>query len=155
MKKRVFLKAVVLSALLALPFAAEAAEHGHNEAASAGHADQAGHGPGALVEEMKALDAVFRDVVSAVALGEAHRVHQALESMHGRMEKTQEALHKGDVVLRKNASKAAEFERMDKEFHARLESLGRAAHKGDRKGMTAITKKLLDGCVSCHEKFRP
>ena len=111
--------------------------------------------PGALVEEMKALDAVFREVVSAVALGDGHRVHQALESMHGKMEKTQEALHAGKVVLRKNAAKAAEFEKMDREFHKSLEALGQASHKGDRKGMTMITKKLLDGCVACHEKFRP
>ncbi|OGP94001.1 MAG: hypothetical protein A2V53_02290 [Deltaproteobacteria bacterium RBG_19FT_COMBO_56_10] len=147
MKKTAFLKAAAVSALLisATPVVAGSADHSHHEAA----------GSGALIEEMKALDAVFREVVSAVALGDGHRVHQALESMHGRMEKTQEALHKGEVKLRKNASKMAEFEKMDKEFHANLESLAGAANKGDRQNMTVVAKKLLDGCVACHNQFRP
>ena len=148
MKKSEFLKAAFITAVIATtPFVAGAVDHSHHDAFPAGS--------NALVEEMKALDAVFREVVSAVALGDGHKVHQALESMHGKMEKTQEALHAGKVVLRKNAAKAAEFEKMDKDFHARLETLGRAARKGDSKGMTEITKKLLDGCLSCHNKFRP
>ena len=149
MKKGTFLKAAFISAVIAAtPFVSYAADHSHHEASSPA-------GPCALVDEMKALDAVFREVVSAVAVGDGNRVHQALESMHGKMEKTQEALHAGKVSLRKNAAKAAEFEKMDKDFHARLASLGKAAHKGDSKGMTELTKKLLDGCVSCHNKFRP
>lgn len=149
MKKSVFLKAAFITAVLAAtPFVAGAVDHSQHKASSP--ADS-----GALVEEMRALDAVFREVVSAVALGDGNRVHHALESMHGKMEKTQEDLHSGKVSLRKNASKAAEFEKMDKDFHAKLEALGKAAHKGDGKGMTELTKKLLDGCVSCHKKFRP
>lgn len=153
MKKSTFLKTVIVSALFISfsPFAANSADHSQHKAAK----NAASSGSGALVEEMKALDAVFREVVSAVALGDGHRVHQALETMHGRMEKTREALHAGEVKLRKNASKAAEFEKMDKAFHADLESLATAAHKGDQKNMTAVTKKLLDGCVSCHNQFRP
>lgn len=149
MKKSAFLKAAFITAVIAAtPFVSYAADHSQHMASSSA-------GSGALVEEMKALDAVFREVVSAVALGDNHRVHQALESMHGKMEKTQEALHAGKVSLRKNAAKAAEFEKMDSDFHARLASLGRAAQKGDSKGMTEITKKLLDGCVACHKMFRP
>ncbi|OGP13644.1 MAG: hypothetical protein A2052_06425 [Deltaproteobacteria bacterium GWA2_54_12] len=151
MKKRTFLNAAFISALFIsiTPFAAISADHSQHKASV--HSA----GSGALIEEMKALDAVFREVVSAVALGDGHRVHQALETMHGKMEKTQKALHAGEVKLRKNASKVAEFERMDKDFHANLESLATAAHKGDRQNMTAVTKKLLDGCVSCHDRFRP
>lgn len=147
MKKSVIMKAVLFSAFLAAPFAALAAEHGHHDKADAGH--------GALVEEMRALDAVFREVVSAVAVGDGARVHGALETMHGKMEKIQEALHKGEVVLRKNADKAEEFEKMDRDFHERLSTLGRAAERGDVPSMTAVTKKLLSSCVACHEKFRP
>jgi cytochrome c556 len=148
MKKSTFLKAAAISALFfsAAPFMASAADHSEHKAASS---------TGALIEEMKALDAVFREVVSAVALGDGHRVHLALESMHGKMEKTQEALHAGEVKLRKNASKAALFERMDKNFHADLESLAKAAQMNNRQKMTAFTKKLLDGCVACHSQFRP
>lgn len=141
------MKAVIFSVLVATPFVAGAAEHGHHETTDAG--------PGALVEEMRALDAVFREVVSAVAIGDGHRVHKALETMHGKMEKTQEALHKGEVALRKNADRAEEFEKMDRDFHERLATLGRAAERGDIASMTAVTKKLLSSCVACHERFRP
>ncbi|MBZ0221110.1 MAG: cytochrome c [Candidatus Methylomirabilis sp.] len=109
----------------------------------------------ALIEEMRTLDAAFREIVSAAALGDGHRVHQAIETLHGTMEKTQEALHHGKVKLRKNASKVKEFERMDHEFHADLEALAKAAHSSDMQRMGSITKKLLDGCISCHNVFRP
>lgn len=135
----------------ASPMAAISADHSHHKVSQQAETSS----PNALVEEMRALDGVFREIVSAVALGDGHKVHQALETMHGKMEKTQEALHTGHVKLRKNASKAAEFERMDKEFHANLEKLAGAAHKNDGPNMTLLTKKLLDGCVSCHKQFRP
>lgn len=150
MKNKTFMKSVAIAALAAaLPLAASAADHGHNKP-NRGKAS-----PGALVEEMRALDKVFREVVSAVALNDGRRAHEALESMHGRMEKTQEALHAGEVRLRKNASKVAEFEMMDREFHANLERLAKAAHRNDGREMTILTKKLLDGCISCHSRFRP
>ena len=60
-----------------------AAEHKQHEAQ---HKHE--HGGNPLIEEMVKLDAVFRDVVSAVAMSEGHRVHEALETMHGTMEKT-------------------------------------------------------------------
>jgi len=148
MRKRVLLNAILFSALVAAPFVAGAAEHGH-------HAEVSGKDKNALVEEMRALDSVFREVVSAVAVGDGARVHKALESMHGKMEKTQEALHKGEVALRKNADRKEEFEKMDRDFHERLETLGRAAERGEVASMTAVTKKLLSGCVACHELFRP
>lgn len=151
MRKGKFLKAAVISALFIsfTPVVAGSADHKHHKAANASA------GSGALIEEMRTLDAVFKEVVSAVALGDGHRVQLALESMHGKMEKTQEAVHKGEVKLRKNASKIAEFEKMDNAFHADLEMLAKAAHKGDRQNMTAYAKKLLDGCVACHNQFRP
>jgi hypothetical protein len=91
MKKSSFLKAAAISALLIsiTPFAAESAEHSHHMASG----NAASAGSSALIEEMKALDAVFREVVSAVALGDGHRVHLALEACTARWKKTQEALH--------------------------------------------------------------
>lgn len=138
--------------ILSLPLSAVSAEQDQHKGTHAVHGEASG--ADALIEEMRKLDGVFREVVSGVAVGDGHRVHSALESMHGAMEKTQEALHKGEVKLKKNADKAAEFERMDKAFHHNLEALAKAAHHNDGQKMTAFTKKLLDGCVSCHSKFR-
>jgi cytochrome c556 len=114
---------------------------------------QSGTAP--LLEEMMALDRAYRDIVSAVALGNTDAVHKALETMDGAMEKTHEGLHSGTVTLRKNADRITEFKTMDIAFHAKLEALNRAAHHNNQKEMLRITKQLLEGCVQCHTRFRP
>lgn len=124
---------------------------GQVDHAPAGHA---GHGENPLLDEMVKLDAVFRDVVSGVSLGNGARVHDALEAMHGTMEKTHEGVHHGTVVIPKNADRVKEFVALDKQFHQRLEALAHAAHKNDQNAMVKITKELLDGCVQCHRMFR-
>jgi hypothetical protein len=126
------------------------------------HAMEPMHGPSAghqhdgnpLVEEMVALDGVFRDVVSAVAVGDGHRVHDALEKMHGTMEKTHEGVHHGTVTLKKNADRMKDFVAQDKAFHGKLEDLAKAAHRNDGNAMLKLTKDLLDRCVKCHRDFR-
>jgi hypothetical protein len=112
------------------------------------------HSGNPLIEEMVALDAVFRDVVSGVAMSDGHRVHGALEKMHGTMEKTQVGVKHGTVTLKKNASRLNEFVVLDKQFHGRLEDLAKAAHKNDSSSMLSLTKDLLDRCVRCHRDFR-
>lgn len=107
-----------------------------------------------LIEEMITLDKTFREVVSAVVLGNGEGVHNALHSMHGKMEKTHEGLHSGTVKISKNADRIEEFIKMDNEFHTNLEALAMAAHKNDQKEMLFLTKKALDYCVSCHQTFR-
>jgi cytochrome c556 len=111
-------------------------------------------GSNPLIEEMVKLDAVFRDVVSGVALGDGARVQKAVASMHGTMEKTHEGVHHGTVRLTKNADRIEEFVLRDRQFHAGLESLATAAEKNDRDNMLRLTKKLLDECVQCHREFR-
>lgn len=125
-------------------------EHKHSVKAQHGH-EQAGN---PLIEEMVALDAVFRDVVSGVAMSDGHRVHGALEKMHGTMEKTHEGVKHGTVTLKKNANRMSEFVEQDKQFHGKLEDLAKAAHKNDGTAMLSLTKDLLDRCVKCHRDFR-
>lgn len=118
------------------------------------HAATVQSGANPLVEEMLALDRAFREIVSAVSLGDTDAVHTALEPLHGTMEKTHKGVHAGTVILRKNPGLITEFKRMDMAFHAKLEALGRAAHHKNKKEMLRITKQLLEGCVQCHTKFR-
>ena len=127
-----------------------AAEHQHG-AMSPGKDE---HGGNPLIEEMVALDAVFRDVVSGVAVSDGHRVHMALEKMHGTMEKTHEGVKRGSVTLKKNANRMSEFVEQDKQFHGKLEDLAKAAHKNDGSAMLSLTRDLLDRCVKCHRAFR-
>ena len=150
MKESVRKIVVVVLMLLIAGVPAVSAMHDHGKMKIA----PAASGPNPLIEEMVTLDEVFREVVSAVALGDGRRVHQALESMHGAMEKTHEGVHAGTVRTPKNADKIGEFVRMDKEFHDKLESLAQAAHKNDLKNMVLLTQQLLDECVRCHSMFR-
>ena len=124
-------------------------EHRHH--ATTGEAE---HGGNPLLEEMVKLDAVFRDVVSGVALGNGARVHRALESMHGTMEKTHEGVHRGTVKIPRNGNRVKEFVSLDKQFHYKLEELAHAAHTSDQNAMLKLTKELLEGCVQCHRTFR-
>lgn len=125
-------------------------KHMHDHAAPAAAAE-AGN---PLLEEMHILDNVFRDVVSAVSLGDGERAHHALHSMHGTMEKTHEGVRHGTVKLTKNADQLETFVTMDKEFHGELEKLAVAAKKNDQRTMLTVTKGLLDRCVKCHRMFR-
>jgi cytochrome c556 len=147
--KRGFSFVGVLS-LLVLPAIVGGQEHHVHNAAAA----PAGPGDNPLIEEMVKLDAVFREVVSGVSLGNGARVHQALEAMHGTMEKTHEGVHHGTVKIPKNSGRVKEFVDLDKKFHAKLDTLATAAHKNDQLAMLKLTKELLDGCVQCHRTFR-
>ncbi|MBI5142179.1 MAG: cytochrome c [Nitrospirae bacterium] len=133
------------AALMMFPVCAFAADDAH----------KSGHpGVNPLIEEMVILDGVFRDVVSGVALADGEKVHNALKSMHGTMEKTHEGVHEGKVTIPKNADRVREFVKMDKRFHRDLEALAHAAHGNDIKAMEKLTGKLLHGCIACHETFR-
>lgn len=107
-----------------------------------------------LLEEMTALDAAFREIVSAVALNDTEKVHGAIESLHGAMEKTHEGMHAGTVTLPKNAARSKEFIERDEKFHEKLDALDRATRRNNQREMLRITKQLLDGCVQCHQTFR-
>lgn len=157
MKKRIAKKItgiLIMLAVASLPIALSAQDSHHQHHGPSATTNDKASTQNPLIEEMTKLDNVFRDVVSGVSLGDGHKVHEALESMHGTMEKTHEGVDKGTVNLQKNAHRLEEFLKMDKAFHADLEKLAHAAHKNERKTMLSLTKNLLDGCVSCHQTFR-
>jgi len=107
-----------------------------------------------LIEEMRTLDVTFREVVSAVSLGDGQRILKALEAMHGTKERTHEGIHAGHVRIPRNADLLEEFVRLDEEFHHVLEDLAGAARQGNSGKMVEFTKDLLDRCVGCHQAFR-
>lgn len=142
---------LILLLMAAVPAGYSAMHAGHDHSKMHAAADK---GANPLIEEMVKLDEVFRAVVSGVALADGERVHAALESMHGAMEKTHEGVKAGKVTIPKNPERVKEFVNLDKEFHAKLETLAQAAHKNDQEKMLLLTKQLLDGCVHCHQLFR-
>lgn len=141
----------IILSFAALPAILSAGQNVHSHS----HHEKSSHsGTNPLIEEMIILDNVFREVVSAVSLGDGEKVHKALHHMHGTMEKTHEGVHAGKVKIPKNAHRVDEFVKLDKEFHGNLEALAHAAHKNNQTEMLSLTKKLLEGCVNCHQTFR-
>jgi hypothetical protein len=128
------------------------ATHDEHQRNTSGSTQGAGANP--LIDEMTTLNTAYRDIVSAVAVGDNGGVRKAIETMHGAMEKTQEGMHAGAVNLPKSAARTKEFEERDNKFHGKLSALDRAARHNNQREMLRITKQLLDGCVQCHQKFR-
>lgn len=158
MKRKTMQKLAVLLVMLSLGslpaiLSAQDDHSLHHHGTKAAEAAKTG-GPNPLISEMRILDNVFREVVSAVSLGDGAAVHKELEAMHGTMEKTHEGVHSGTVRTPKNADRVKEFVKMDKEFHSDLEALAHAAHMNNMKDMLDLTKRLLEGCVNCHQTFR-
>ncbi|MBF0609161.1 MAG: cytochrome c [Candidatus Magnetobacterium sp. LHC-1] len=122
--------------------------------ASWGHQNREEHAASPLLEEMVKLNSAFTEIVSGVALGDAERVHKALEPLHGTLEKTHEGIKTGSVHIPKNQHNIKEFVKLDREFHKDLEKLAVAAQQNNQEAMLKLTNKLLGGCVNCHRKFR-
>jgi cytochrome c556 len=147
-------RSAAIAALISFAVMPALLSAGQNTPQHSHHEKQGTRDTNPLMEEMIILDGVFREVVSAVSLGDGQRVHAALESMHGTMEKTHEGVHSGTVKIPRNSDRVDEFVQMDKEFHGNLEALAHAAHTNNQKDMLSLTKTLLDGCVNCHRIFR-
>lgn len=157
-----------LASLLFVPALGFAADHSHGthhqgqeitapaDTSALAPPKEAAHGwtKNSLIEEMQQLDSSFKEIVSAVVVGDGSRVHKAIEATHGRMERTQEAVHSGEVKVPKNPGRVKEFVALDKEFHSNLERLAHSAEAGSRPKMLLYTKKLMDGCIKCHTIFK-
>lgn len=155
MQRKLIFSVITAVSIMALPVLPSVSTAGNDLHAHASHhAGASDTGSSPLIDEMIILDNAFQKVVSAVALGDGERVYEALESMHGTMEKTHKGLHEGMVKLPKNAGREKEFIKRDKAFHANLERLAEAGQKNDQAKMLSLTKTLLDGCVNCHGEFR-
>lgn len=107
-----------------------------------------------LLEEMHSLDTAFKEIVSAVAIGDGSSVYKSIESLHGLRERTHQAIESGMVRLPKNHHRLKEFLKLDIRFHTELGLLSKAARKNNQRKMLLLTKKLLDGCVNCHRVFK-
>ncbi|MEO5357222.1 MAG: hypothetical protein H7844_07985 [Nitrospirae bacterium YQR-1] len=144
MKRNYLITLAALLLLIVFPVAVYAHEGGK-------HGDNGGN---SLIEEMVLIQKAIQEIVVAVVLKDSKSVLNAIEPLKGTMERTHESVHAGKINLPKNAGKLSEFIKMDKEFHGNLHLLEDSASKNDYKKMHTLTKKLLDGCMNCHNTFR-
>lgn len=104
--------------------------------------------------EMRALEEAARISVSAIANNRLSEIPPALHRVHSAMEATEKALEKGDYKPPKNPDKVADLKSTDEAFHGELVKLMRAANANDLPGATKQFGVVLEGCTSCHQKFR-
>ncbi len=130
---------------------APAVEHAH--AASAAPAElPPGTNPVQL--EMRVLHEATRDWVTAVANNTLEAIPASIEKIHHARGVTEQALEKGEYKPPKNPDALEDFKRQDEAFHGELAKLRQASQAKDLPGTTRQLGAVLDGCTSCHTKYR-
>ena len=107
-----------------------------------------------LKDEMWRLNAAFKGLIDAVVLRKPGDIAGPFEEVLKAKAATEAALEKGEIWLPRNNERKEEFRKMDEAFHGQIEDLIKLSKKGDMKGVQALTHRLLDGCVRCHNTFR-
>lgn len=104
--------------------------------------------------EMRLLNDAYMNLIEALVLNSPDIIEDPFSQVHGARANTEKAIEKGHLKLPKNNDKMKQFVEFDEQFHDRLETLIEAAGKKDMEKVRAVTHKLLDGCVQCHNTFR-
>ena len=106
-----------------------------------------------LVQEMIVLDDVFRDILSAVMLGDGHSVSKYIQSLN--MIKNPDEAERS-LEGRRGISYAgkADYKKLHREFRADMTALMQFANENDGGAMLRLSKKIIDDCYYCHQAFR-
>jgi cytochrome c556 len=128
-------------------------EAAHDHAAVA-PLPSASAGANAMQSEMRLLNEAMRDAVTAIGYDRLDTIAPSLHAVHEAKARTEEALESGAYKLPKHADRLEDFKAQDEAFHGELVKLLGAAKAKDRAGTTRQLGVVLDGCTSCHEKYR-
>lgn len=104
--------------------------------------------------EMRVLHEATRDWITAIANNTPELIPASIGKVHEARMITEKAVEAGAYKPPKNADAMADFAKQDDAFHAELVKLLQASRAKD---LTATTKQLgvvLEGCTSCHLRFR-
>jgi cytochrome c556 len=101
---------------------------------------------------MRVLDEVVRSWVTAIANNQLQAIPNGVEKIHPARAATERALETG--AYRPSKGDVDGFKRQDEEFHDRLVALLRAARAEDLPAATRELGVVLEGCTSCHLKYR-
>lgn len=104
--------------------------------------------------EMRILHDATRDWVTAVANNTLSIIPASIFKVHGARQMTEQAVEAGKYRPPKNGAALADFVKQDEAFHAELVKLLRAAKANDLPATTKQLGVVLEGCTSCHLRFR-
>lgn len=105
-------------------------------------------------EEMRALHEAARDWVTFVANGQLSLIPPTIPRIHAARQVTERALADGSYRPPKNGHLLQDFVRQDEAFHDELVRLLKAARQDDLPAATRQLGVIMEGCTSCHVKFR-
>jgi len=104
--------------------------------------------------EMRALHDATRDWVTAIADNDLARIPPGISRVHAARQVTEQALLKGEYRPPKASDDVAGFTRQDEAFHDELVKLLEAARASDLPRATRQLGVVLEGCTTCHQKYR-
>ncbi len=109
----------------------------------------------AVQAEMRLLNEATRDWVTAIAQNGLAAIPDGISRVHAARQVTDAALTAGTYVPPKGGQAAlAAFIEQDEAFHDELVTLLKAARANDLEAATRQVGVVLQGCTSCHVKFR-
>lgn len=126
--------------------------HGHDHGHAATPPAPAGTNP--VKNEMQALTAAMQTILVAISNNQLQEVTPAIHKVHGLKEITSQALKKGEYKPPKNGDKVKAFIKEDDAFHDLLVKLVKASRANDLPAATRATAEVINGCTSCHMKYR-
>lgn len=104
--------------------------------------------------EMRALHDATRDWVTAIADNDLARIPPGIARVHAARQVTEQALLKGEYRPPKASDDVEGFTRQDEAFHGELVKLLEAARASDLPRATRQLGVVLEGCTTCHQKYR-
>ncbi len=104
--------------------------------------------------EMRLLHEATRDWVTAIANNTLDTIPEDIHKVHGARMVTEDALKKGSYKPPKNADDLDGFIKQDEAFHDELVKLLKASKAKDLPATTKQLGVVLEGCTSCHTKYR-
>lgn len=113
-----------------------------------------GQPPNAVQKEMQALHRLIVTALGAIESGDTTTIPSAIHQVHEAKGETEKAIASGAWKPARADATVADFVKTDEAFHGELVKLLQASKKND---VVATTKQLgavLDGCTSCHVRFR-
>lgn len=116
------------------------------------------HGASALKTEMALLASAMRVTVDGIGSGDLSGVEPALTAVHAAREATEAALRSGTLAVPPAVAPdlpSAHFAELDQQFHELLVELLTASRRQDTPAAIDALGRVLHGCRTCHELYRP
>jgi hypothetical protein len=110
--------------------------------------------PNAVQKEMQALHLLIVTTLVAIENDTLSTIPTAIHQVHEAKGETEKAITSGAWKPPRADATVADFVKADEAFHGELVKLLQASKKND---VTATTRQLgvvLEGCTSCHTRFR-